>query len=447
MKPAPTSLFRTLARPLFMAGGLVFVLGLLASFVVFRNEYDELLDLSLTSRAELLFPLLLMAEDREQGAAADLAARIGNAQPNPDERLVFRLLDDDGAVLSAFDAARDDLDWPPAVAEGLSTSGNYRFFTTAPDAQGRRLIAGEPLIERNEALRDSLAGIALGMGALVLIAFVIMRRAIARVQGSVVRLSSAIRDRGEANLSPIDPSTTFTEMSPAVETLNALMDRLRKAVETERNFATNAAHELRTPLAVSLAQTQRLLASTRDAEVARRGASIETGLRKLIHLVERLLQFSRAQSGLGVSEVRSEASAVIRLVLAEAKHRAPAPDALVVHQPEGAFQSAMDPDALAIALGNLIDNAFKYHSGRTPVVLDARTPGIVRIMNDCDALSPDDLREIENRFVRRSEAMHGFGIGLAIVRTICEQSGASLHIQSPIPAENRGFMATLCVPV
>jgi two-component system OmpR family sensor kinase len=224
------------------------------------------------------------------------------------------------------------------------------------------------------------------------------------------------------------------------------MARLEAAVEVERRFATNAAHELRTPLAESLAQTQRLRSMGTDPGVSDRAVQIEAGLKKLIHLVERLLQFSRAQSGLGKLDKATDANQVIRLLFQEAQDRHAGQTRIETHMPEGTFMSSIDPDALAIILSNLIDNAVKHGVAAKPVVLDARHPGQVAISNDCGTLSAEDLAKIKSRFTRRTKAVKGYGIGLSIVEMLCAQSGARLDLASPLPQSKSGFRAVLRLP-
>jgi two-component system OmpR family sensor kinase len=120
--------------------------------------------------------------------------------------------------------------------------------------------------------------------------------------------------------------------------------------------------------------------------------------------------------------------------------------ALVLHPPEAPWICRADPDAVGIILGNLFDNALKYADGPLPVTVDARTPGRVRIINDCSALAPKDLAAITRRFVRRTEMSGGFGLGLSIVQDLCAQSGCTLEIRSPVAGSARGFSAELVLP-
>ena len=80
----------------------------------------------------------------------------------------------------------------------------------------------------------------------------------------IAELSRNIAEKNEHNLSPIERENVFSEITPAIDTLDGLMGRLDRAITAERAFATNAAHELRTPVAICLAQAQRLRAKLSD---------------------------------------------------------------------------------------------------------------------------------------------------------------------------------------
>jgi len=446
MTPVRKSLSRSLTRPLLLAFSVASVVCLFISVHIVQSEYDELLDLSLSAKGNLLLPLVLADHTSGNSAVSDPLARIEGPSLDDDEKGVFWLLDAAGRVLRHTEFMPPDLDRPQISEPGFWTVGEFRYFVTPPDPNGNRLKIGEHLTERNESFLGTLLGISFSLVTLVIIAFVIMRRAIKQVQSSVVRLSTEIGDKSETNLTPIDPATAFEELTPAIETLNALMARLDKAILSERSFATNAAHELRTPLAVSLAHIQRLRAATDDPDISQRATVVEAGLKRLIHLIERLLQLSRVQSGLGKLDRKSDVNQVVDLVLQEAAQRRDQSTSVSIFPPTGTFASSIDPDALAILLTNLVDNAVKYSRGPDPVRIDSREPGRVTITNDCDPLSGQDLAAIKNRFVRKSSGLDGYGVGLAIANTICDQSGAEMTISSPAPGSERGFAVTVLLP-
>ena len=181
-----------------------------------------------------------------------------------DERTIYWFLDAAGAVIKQSPLA-DHTDLPPHAQDGLSTVNGYRVAVLKSQSDASHtVIVTEPMNERNEAIRDVLLGVFLSFLLLGLIFFAVSYLAIKRSVRIIAHLSDNISEKNEHNLSGIDRRHSFAEIEPAIDTLDKLMERLEKALAAERAFATNAAHELRTPLAVALAQVQRLRADTPD---------------------------------------------------------------------------------------------------------------------------------------------------------------------------------------
>ena len=175
-------------------------------------------------------------------------------------------------------------------------------------------------------------------------------------------------------------------------------------------------------------------------------AEIETALKRLVRLIERLLEMSRAQSGIGSIAIETDVNQVTGLLLNELRNREPSEVKLIVKHPSGEWLSHVDPDAFGIILSNLFDNMLKHASGGAPSVVDATQPGCVTISNDCGPLEAADVEEIKGRFVRKTTMPNGYGLGLSIVQELCNQSGCTLEIVSPQHGKTRGFTATITVP-
>lgn len=440
------SLLNTLLKSIVLPGVLAAVLGVLIVHNLVEEEYDELLDISLTSKAQLLLTIFETTQTLPDAIDISTIMAFEDAAIEPDERTVFWFLDASGLIIVQSPGATADL-LPASLTGGLYTQNDHRFAIFPAASGDATVIVATPMKERNEAISDVLLGVILGFALLGVLfvgaAFLVIRRSV-RV---IAKLSDNIAEKNEHNLSPIERQNAFAEIEPAIDTLDILMARLDSALSAERAFATNAAHELRTPLAISLANVQRLKAVLTDPGPSASAAEIEQGLKRLIRLIERLLQMSRAQSGLGVTPVEADVRPVISLLLKDLRDRIPAEEKLVIKTPEGAWPSRIDPDALGIILNNLFDNALKYGAGPKPIVVDASVPGRVVVSNDCTALGAADLEVIKQRFVRKAPLSDGFGLGLSIVQALCQQAGCSFDVMSPQPGQQRGFTAILTLPL
>lgn len=442
------SLLKSLISSLLLPAFAVMVVGVFIVYHVFNDEYDELFDASLTSKAHLLLAFIESTSGetgQTDGGADNLLSFDANLRA-ADEHLLFWYLDSAGDIL-AQSASVGDLTLPAGLPLGISTAPDYRFLALAATRPvAGTVIVAEPTAERTEATTDVVTGVVVGFALLGLLFAVASFWAVRRSVAMIADLSGHIAQKNEHNLSPIDRHNAFVEITPAIDTLDSLMSRLDGALAAERAFATNAAHELRTPVAICLAHVQRLRTQLDDPAQAGNAAEIEAGLKRLVRLIERLLQASRAQSGLGLNAVEMDINPVISLLMNEMQNRGPASDALVLKPPTGQWSSRVDPDALGIILNNLFDNALKYASGPAPTVIDASQPGRVVVSNDCAPLAPADLEAIKIRFIRRATLSDGYGLGLSIAQDLCRQSGCTLDIVSPKKGSTRGFAAVVTLP-
>ncbi len=449
MKPRPISLLNTLLKSLVLPGLLA---TLVSGFIIYsltKEEYDELMDAGLNSKAHLLLKIYgTVAANSDSPRAFDPTTLLSfqiETHEN-DERTFFWFLDATGVVVDQSPLAYQ-ITLPPHAQEGLSSVNGYRIavLKSRPEAKYTVIVA-ESLHERNEAILDVLLGVFVSFLMLGLIFFAVSYFAAKRSVRIIAHLSANIAKKDEHNLTPIDRQHSFAEIEPAIDTLDKLMERLENALAAERAFATNAAHELRTPVAISLANVQRLKSMLDDPVKSDSAREIELGLKRLVRLIERLLQMARAQSGLGSNSIETDIRPVVDLLLKELRDREPSDSKLVVLPPSGVWLSHLDPDALGIILSNLFENALKYSTGEVAIVVDASQSRRVVISNDCEPLAAGDLEEIKRRYFRKATLSDGFGLGLSIVQELCEQSNCTLEILSPQQGQARGFTAILTLP-
>jgi two-component system OmpR family sensor kinase len=216
-------------------------------------------------------------------------------------------------------------------------------------------------------------------------------------------------------------------------------------LESERTFATSAAHELRTPVASALAQVQRMRAETADAEAGRL-IVIEEALKRLTRLVERLLQLARADAGIGLNDRPQDIQGLLDIVLDDSRRNPARAHRLTVDLPHGPVLSPIDPDAFAIVVGNLIDNAFQHAPPATPITVEMLADGRVTVTNEGAVIAPTDLAGLKKRFQRGAGSGNGFGLGLYIAETIAQQMGGNLTLHSPPPDRISGFQAVFQAP-
>lgn len=437
----PRSLQGRLALALGVGLTLLWLGAAWATATLLRGEMNEVFDSTLEETAQRILPLAVRdILDREEGEVAD---RIATLRPH-EELFTYLVRDDRGRVLLRSHAAQD-ADFPPFDAMGFRQTATHRLYYDAA-LQGTITIAmAEPLSHRAKAAREALAGLALPLIAVIPLSLIAIMAIVQLSLRPVRRFNEALARRGARDLSAVNEGSLPAEIMPMAEAVNRLLDRLRRTLDAERSFTTNSAHELRTPIAAALAQTQRLLAETSDSRAGRRATEIEASLKRLIRLSEKLMQLARAEGGRLRAETASDIRPVLEMVLSDFR-RTEGSNRLQATLSSDPVLSDIDPDAFAILARNLIENAFRHGSNHAPVEVELTTGGVLRVINGGPAIAPETLAHLGARFERGQSAAEGSGLGLSIAKAIADGAEASLVLRSPASGRADGFEAVFQVP-
>ena len=312
---------------------------------------------------------------------------------------------------------------------GFRQTSTHRLYYDAA-LQGTITIAvAEPLSHRAEVAQEILVGLALPLIVVIPFGlfgvFWIVRRSLRPVR----RFSDALANRGARNLSAVVDGSLPAEIKPVAEAINDVLERLERTLEAERSFTANSAHELRTPVAAALAQTQRLMTETSDPKAAKRAAEIEVALKRLTRLSEKLMQLARAEGGRLRSDAVSDLRPLLNMVLSDFD-RAGDPNHIHSTLPDDPVLSDLDVDAFAIVARNLIENALRHGSRGTPVQV-VLTRDSLRVYNAGPPLAAETLAGLTARFARGQSEAEGSGLGLSIVQAIADGAQAVLALHSP----------------
>ena len=282
------------------------------------------------------------------------------------------------------------------------------------------------------ALRAVLP-VALLAPVLMLIVWWVVGRAI----GPIERVRRQVAARRPDDLAPLPTAGLPAEVRPLVGEMNGLLTRLSDAWDALTHFTADAAHELRSPLAALRLQAQSLQRAPDDATRAIATERLLAGIDRATRLVEQLLALAR-QEGAARDAPRTPVDLV---ALAHAAADDARPEALrravalALDAPAPAMVQGQ-PEALAVLLRNLLDNALRHtpEGGqvRVQVVPAAQGAGPVLAVDDSGpGIAPEDRDRVLARFYRvPGTPGHGSGLGLAIVAAVAERHGARLHIDA-----------------
>ncbi|ACR30030.1 ATP-binding protein [Burkholderia glumae] len=263
------------------------------------------------------------------------------------------------------------------------------------------------------------------------------------------RVTRAVESRRPEALDPLPDARLPLEVQPLVHALNGLLSRLAAALDTQKAFVADAAHELRTPLAAVQIQAQ-LVARAQDDETRREAlADLQNGVTRATRLAEQLLALARSEpDGAGVIEPVALDEVLAGCVSAYAIVAQKRGIDLGIEATEPAVIDA-DIGALRVMINNVLDNAVKYtpDGGRIDVSLGFAPdgPALVRIADSGPGIPPDERERVFDRFYRDSSArartdVSGSGLGLAIVKRVAAQQGAVVTLGE---SDAGGLLVTL----
>lgn len=432
------SLRRELSVWLSAAMVTLWLFGIAGATLLFRNEQTEIFDAALQDTAEVILPL---AETILAGASTFSADQM-LATASWDDAIAFVVTDKDGrSILNSPRANLTALAQP--AAPGFSETEDFRIFSKTNETGTMTIQVAQPLSERREVLRDTFLTLLLPLLILLPAGFAATSYLIRRGLRPVARLSDAVQTRDATDLSPVPPAAIPAELLPVQVAVNMLLARLSRALEVERSFSADAAHELRTPIAATMAQTQRLIAEAPPGDIRTRAKSIEVALKRLAHLAEKLLQKSRADGAGVLATTPQDLAPILALVIEDFRRTDQASQLQVSLPVDGTTPSPMDPDAFAILARNLIENALKHGDVSAPVEIVLMPDGALIVTNGGAPVPPGDMERLTERFERAGTSRIGSGLGLAIALSIAVGAGQRLVLTSPAPGRRDGFEARL----
>lgn len=435
MKPVRSIRFRSA----LILSLLVTVMWLATAVVTARiltNEMDEVFDSALQETGQRVLELAVIdVLGREE---AGLTQHI-TAFDTHDEYFTYIVRDNLGRILLRSHMA-DPMQFPTFDKTGFHQTADFRFYQETAVSGTIILMIAEPISHRQSVSRELTMGLGLPLVFVIPLSILGIVYSLGFGLRPLGQLRSQLARRDENDLAPLATDVLPSELKPIAGTMNQLFGRLSAAFDAERSFASNAAHELRTPLAGAIAQTQRLGQQTKEAETAKRAKEIEGTLKRLTQLSERLMQLARAEGAQLTASVPHDLRIVLKLVVDDLNQSDRARTTLSL--PDAKVMSEIDPDAIAIVARNLIENALR-HGSDAQVTVNITLDGWLIVENDCATVPADMLSALSDRFMRGDHASEGSGLGLAIVQKIAERTASPLQFTSPSPNQTRGFRASI----
>ncbi len=442
---------RSLAfRLIFWYCGLLLLLGAafaLYTLTSFERYIHETTRAALASRAAAVFDMAPALLDDKAALATLIEQRFA-----PEIQNRFLRIGLDGQVIYQSGPAPEHLFDPAAIPlpkadarPQFTKQGRLFIYARQFELPGNRKMTVESG-QTDELAHTDETGLAtsllIGLPLLLVFAasggYMLMRQALAPVE-AMIKAAEALTFNSPRNRLPL--TGTGDRIEALGRTLNRMLERLDNAYQHASRFSADAAHELRTPLSIVRGELE-LVATAKglpaDIQVAVGNILEETT--RLSHIIDSLINLSRIDAIWGkrahsLIDLRALAAETIEhmQLLAEEK-------GIVLNGPDGLpVMVAGDRDRLKQVLVNLLDNAIKYTETRGHVTVTVGAMANLAALTVTDTgigIAPEQQQHIFDRFYRvaadRGET--GAGLGLSIVRSICNAHGGSVTVMSVLGA-------------
>jgi two-component system OmpR family sensor kinase len=416
------SIRRQLLVWLLGSATLAVAAGAVSTYLVARKEANQLADyqlqqMALSFRDHALASGLIPHED-EDGPGLEVLVQIWNQEG---VRLYLshpRSGIPDRAQLGFADVA--------------SRQGRWRVYSV--QVRDHVIQVAQPYSVRNRIAATVALRTAWPLAAVLPLLGLLIWFTVGRGLSPIERLARDVGRRSPDALDPLPQRGLPIEVRPLVQSLNDLLQRLERALHTQRAFVADAAHELRTPLTALRLQAQVAERATDPAERGEALGSLKQGVERASHLVQQLLTLAREEdmpAKIGPAAVRLDELA--RDVAAEYTPLA---------QTRGVDLGLARIEAVTVAgaaaglrtlLSNLADNAVRYTPAPGHVDIAVFRDGAQAALEVSDSgpgIPPEERTRVFDRFYRRAgEVSDGSGLGLAIVKQIVEHHGGTIALE------------------
>ncbi|MDI9223155.1 quorum sensing histidine kinase QseC [Pantoea sp. EA-12] len=428
---------------------LIVLCGGVASYSAWYQTRDTVNELFDTQ--QMLFAKRLLALDPTSLHAASLPKTKSilrhHRGDQDDDALAFAIFRADGQPLLndgengrdlQFDDKRD------GFRDGRlrGDKDSWRLLWLTSEDKSYRVVVGQEWEYRDDMTRDlalaSLMPWLYAMPFMLLMLLVLVWFELRPLK----RLTASLKQRAPDDATPLADTRLPKEVKPLVIALNGLFRRMAELVQRERRFTSDAAHELRSPLAALRVQSE-VIQLADDDEVMRQHAlqQLDSGILRATRLVDQLLTLSRVEADDLRSEFQPVALApLLQNLLAEHFPQAEAQQMDVQLHTEAEPVMNGHPLLLSLLVRNLLDNALRYAPPGSRIQFTLQPRAII-IEDNGPGVSDEQLARLGERFWRPpGQAQTGSGLGLSIVKNIAQLHGIRIAFSHATP---QGLRVTL----
>jgi len=419
------------------------------------HEVEELFDAQLAQSARVLAGLL--SEPMAQIDHGELArALVESADKHPaighpyEAKVAYWVKDADGQMTAGSFSAPDVslIDWTPGYSTLIRPADDWRAYVLTQADTGLSIWVGERSDIRGETVGKIVMGTILPDLIGIPLMLLLVWAAIGSGLKPLERLAAQVRSRDPDSLVPLTDPDLPQEVAPMQAAINRLLLQVKQLLAREQQFIADAAHELRTPLAVMKVHLDNARTTTDPEQQKESLAYLQQAVERTTRLVSQMLELARLSDTVAVDkiaihvleETRSALSAILPLALQKSQ-------LLELEAPEHALpDQTFEPGAFKTLIQNLVGNAITHTPQGTRIVLSIdvkERDWCLGIDDSGPGVSEQDRARLADRFFSRGDT-HGTGLGLSIVQRIVQRHQGVLTMDT---SKLGGLQVKICFPV
>lgn len=356
----------------------------------------------------------------EQGEAHENAAkRMAFLVLNPDRQVVMRT--DNSPVLALT-----------VLQQGFSVQGEWRVLASRHPDNGFWYLVMQADRHRWEVGAEVVLQMVWPLLlSLPLLAFLIYF-AVGKMMKDIYVLQNHLAERHESDLSLLDGSCVPTELQPFVQEINHLLHRISLLIGKEKQFISDAAHEMKTPLSILKIHVNNLSQATNEIERQDSLQKLVRGIDRTSHLTRQLLTLAKVEDLPAQVLGSCPMIPLCQQLVADLYPMAMKKQQELMLNGIEQIQISADPELMRIMLENLVTNALRYSPEKGAVEINLQQQGDelrIEVFDDGEGIPVEQQHTIFERFNRGNQvSSEGSGLGLAIVKRIAELHGFSLQL-------------------
>jgi len=432
----------------------------LANFLAALHGYQESMQ-----EAEILFDhklesfSKLLAVSSTTNLSNDLERTEG--EQSELSSVIYQVRKTDREIIFQSTLFQEPLEFELEINNGYLNYANFRwrYLTRYYPKMERWVLVMEKQDVRyklaESVILKSVYPIILAVPTIALIIFFIVRRGLRPVG----ELADSVDAKKASDLSAIHLENVPDELAGLTQRINDLLSRLDNSLSREKRFSSDAAHELRTPIAALNIQMKNLIDEGVDNKENVQALSL--GVKRMSHLVEQILMLNRSSPDIYIEQFRKvELTSLLRNLIAELYPLIEESAHNIEFEAKGLASSGSviilgEEFGLQTLFKNLIINAIKYtpNHGQIRIVLEQSADFVeVNVMDSGSGIDESECKRIFERFYRldgdrNQSKIIGCGLGLAIVKQVADLHAANIKLSNSQFVQSSGETITsgLCM--